>query len=487
MAIGTGRARRGWTERAASGAEAAPEHPLANALFSFAFDRPRRARRVAGARAAAARTAGRDVFIGERRSLLRQQSGVSPVPCAGGSLSPRREPRPRRPRARLTRGPGGLAHHRRRADRRRAGGGGCAARPPGVGVAGWRAGHRPRRPHRDRVGDRSPASATSCCRPSMPSRIGSAGSPAARSTTSAVASPSRPRRRGACSRSITCSARARGRRAVAHVCDDIACRLQAPRALCADLESRLGPPLSGGHPAAPHDGDGARLAGDGHGAGTAREPRDAAMGWQRSPCLGQCDAGSGSPDHARRSSRRAVRRGAGPERAARWSTPWTVDAPDLFPARSGTSVRPGCWLGSGKADPTSLESYRAAGGYRALARAIELGPEARDRRRSPRPSSSAAAAPRFRPGASGTPSVGSRPCRTTSSATRTRASPGTFKDRELMASDPFAVVESMTICGLATASTPRVHLHPRRVPALRGADARTRFAPLARPACSVRT
>ena len=28
--------------------------------------------------------------------------------------------------------------------------------------------------------------------------------------------------------------------------------------------------------------------------------------------------------------------------------------------------------------------------------------------------------------------------------------PGTFKDRVLLDSDPFAVIESMTICGLAT-------------------------------------
>src|SRR5512146_1475690 len=51
--------------------------------------------------------------------------------------------------------------------------------------------------------------------------------------------------------------------AVAHVCDDIACRLAGAEALCADIERALGP------------------------AGGAA--RDGRIGWLRSPCLGLCE------------------------------------------------------------------------------------------------------------------------------------------------------------------------------------------------------
>src|SRR5215211_6755360 len=51
--------------------------------------------------------------------------------------------------------------------------------------------------------------------------------------------------------------------AVAHVCDDIACRLAGAEELCADLARTLGP---AGEPA-----------------------RDGAVSWLRSPCLGACE------------------------------------------------------------------------------------------------------------------------------------------------------------------------------------------------------
>ena len=51
--------------------------------------------------------------------------------------------------------------------------------------------------------------------------------------------------------------------AVAHVCDDIACRLAGAEAICGDLERTLGP------------------------AGTPA--RDGTMAWLRSPCLGRCE------------------------------------------------------------------------------------------------------------------------------------------------------------------------------------------------------
>ena len=50
---------------------------------------------------------------------------------------------------------------------------------------------------------------------------------------------------------------------VAHVCDDIACRLRGAERLCAQLERTFGPP------------------------GTATE--DGRATWLRSPCIGQCE------------------------------------------------------------------------------------------------------------------------------------------------------------------------------------------------------
>jgi NADH-quinone oxidoreductase subunit F len=106
----------------------------------------------------------------------------------------------------------------------------------------------------------------------------------------------------------------------------------------------------------------------------------------------------------------------------------------------------------GKVDPESLASYRAHGGYRALARAIELGPE--------RVIDEVTASKLLGRGGAAFPTgrkwdaVRRQPvtphyvvCNADESE------PGTFKDRELMGSDPFAVVEAMTICGLATASS----------------------------------
>lgn len=91
-----------------------------------------------------------------------------------------------------------------------------------------------------------------------------------------------------------------------HVCDDVACRVQGAERLCAALQARLGPATSGHapahRPAAP--GAGASDTGGGpasgacdrarpEGAGPVRsEAVGPAPGWQRSPCLGQCDAGS---------------------------------------------------------------------------------------------------------------------------------------------------------------------------------------------------
>ena len=74
-------------ERAASGTEAAPEHPLANALFSFAFDRP--AERDALLARVLPRLVwhGRDLFIGEPDRYYVNSLGYLPFLARAGRFA----------------------------------------------------------------------------------------------------------------------------------------------------------------------------------------------------------------------------------------------------------------------------------------------------------------------------------------------------------------------------------------------------------------
>lgn len=74
-----------------------------------------------------------------------------------------------------------------------------------------------------------------------------------------------------------------------HVCDDVACRAQGAERLCAALAARLGPAATAHAPGhVPADAG----AGAGAAAAESGEAFPPPLGWQRSPCLGQCDAGS---------------------------------------------------------------------------------------------------------------------------------------------------------------------------------------------------
>jgi NADH-quinone oxidoreductase subunit F len=194
---------------------------------------------------------------------------------------------------------------------------------------------------------------------------------------------------------------------VAHVCDDIACRLAGARELIADLTKRLGPP---------------------------------GKDWRPSPCLGLCErapaalfqcAGEGAKDFV--------------------VAPCTVET--VLEPRS-TDSRPdpekGLLLGRvGRVDPGSLEEYRASGGYAALARAFELGPEGvvREALASKLQGRGGAAFPAGRKWEA----VAKQPARPHYIVCNADESePGTFKDRVLMEGDPFALVEAMTIVAFAT-------------------------------------
>jgi NADH-quinone oxidoreductase subunit F len=184
---------------------------------------------------------------------------------------------------------------------------------------------------------------------------------------------------------------------VAHVCDDIACRLGDVAAQIADFEAQ-----------------GATV--------------------KRSPCLGQCDRGRAAL---------VTKAGTQVERFV-VTTPGPPHVGALGAARLVRRI--------GRIDPSSLEEYRKAGGYTALARAIEMGPA--------RVIAEVSASKLMGRGGAAFPTGRKWEAVAKEAAmphyvvcNADESEPGTFKDRVVMEHDPFAVVEAMTICGLATGAT----------------------------------
>jgi NADH-quinone oxidoreductase subunit F len=211
---------------------------------------------------------------------------------------------------------------------------------------------------------------------------------------------------------------------VVHVCEDVACRCHGSQELIAQLEERFGPE--------------GKLSDDGSAA------------WYRSPCLGQCDRAPA-----------ALVSVAGDEPLERAQAPVTAGGMlELLaggePGPSPASPLPQAGDPSlrllrriGRADPASIDDYRAHGGYAALRRAFELGPEAvlREVKDSKLVGRGGAAFP------TGVKweAVARQPARPHYLVCNADESePGTFKDRELMEGDPFAVIEAMTVAAFAT-------------------------------------
>src|SRR5205823_14633144 len=103
----------------------------------------------------------------------------------------------------------------------------------------------------------------------------------------------------------------------------------------------------------------------------------------------------------------------------------------------------------GAVDPTSLDDYRANGGYKAVRRAFEMGPAGviREVTDSGLLGRGGAAFPTGRKWAA----VAAQPVRPHYVvANADESEPGTFKDRVLMEEDPFALIEAITIAAWAT-------------------------------------
>jgi NADH-quinone oxidoreductase subunit F len=205
------------------------------------------------------------------------------------------------------------------------------------------------------------------------------------------------------------------------VCDDIACKCAGADELCRALESGFG------------------AAGNANGGAV----------WRRSACIGLCD---------RAPAVRVERTGAAGNHAEGRLAPASIEGV-LAILRGGDWPREetstphvmgsGLLRRVGRVDPDSIDGYRAAGGYAALAKALELGPEdvIREVTEAKLLGRGGAAFPTGRKW----DAVARAPVRPHYLVCNADESePGTFKDRVLMEGDPFAVIEGMTVAAIAT-------------------------------------
>ena len=216
---------------------------------------------------------------------------------------------------------------------------------------------------------------------------------------------------------------------VAHVCDDLACRLAGSDTVTADLERTIG---AAGTPSA-----------------------DGGTTWLRSPCLGLCERAPAAMFTI--AGERSVTQVAAPVDAVGIASR-LADAGNgkLTPSDGKThppavasvpqAGQPGLQLLArvGVIDPTSLDGYRANGGFRALQRAHTIGPKAviDDVTEANLVGRGGAAFPTGRKWAA-VAAQAALPHYLVCNADESE--PGTFKDRVLMEHDPFAVVEAMAI------------------------------------------
>ena len=209
---------------------------------------------------------------------------------------------------------------------------------------------------------------------------------------------------------------------VVHVCDDLACRVSGARELLEGCRAALEPD--------------ARVV--------------------ASPCLGLCDrapavlvqkAGAGRGDEVVTGARARVAEIAKVVQDEPLGEAVAPAGGRSFAAPTVTGDR--LLARAGVVDPTSLQDYRAHGGYAALAAAVELGGDATiqqvtDARLLGRGGAAFPTGVKWR-------AVADQPVRERFVICNADESePGTFKDRVVMEQDPFAVIEALTIAGFAT-------------------------------------
>jgi len=235
---------------------------------------------------------------------------------------------------------------------------------------------------------------------------------------------------------------------VAHVCDDIACRLSGAARICDQLSAEFGP------------------------AGATLGETDTT--WLPSPCLGQCERAPAILVTVAGPEPGALVVGELEDAAGVVDTlGWAAEVAQEGPARVRAELRdvpaePLEWVRGlapqagddglllltrvGRVDPTSLAAYRGSGGYEALARALVAGPTAviEEVTRAGLVGRGGAAFPTGRKWAA----VAAQPATPRFVVCNADESePGTFKDRLLLEEDPFAVIEAMTIEAFAVGAS----------------------------------
>ena len=211
---------------------------------------------------------------------------------------------------------------------------------------------------------------------------------------------------------------------VVHVCTDVACIARGSQELVAALERRVG-----------HEGE---------------HPGNGQAVWHESPCLGMCEhAPAAMVTVAGEESHEAsVAPVSADDVAALLAGGAAPAAPaPLVPQAGDPSLR--LLRRVGIVDPGSIDSYRAHGGYDALRAAIEMGPDRvlREVSDSKLMGRGGAAFPTGRKWEAVARNA-KRPHYLICNADESE--PGTFKDRVILENDPFAIIEAMTIAGIAT-------------------------------------
>lgn len=206
---------------------------------------------------------------------------------------------------------------------------------------------------------------------------------------------------------------------VVHVCDDIGCAGFGADELIDELEAAVG-----------------------------RESTDInGSMWVRSPCLGQCDRApacfgqiAGAPDVV------VTRANADDVIGLMRDVPRRAEPVEAIPQRGQPDLR--LLSRIGVVDPEDLAGYRQSGGYQALTLALAQGPaavlaEVKASNLKGRGGAAFPAGVKWEAVASSDQKTKYLICNADESE------PGTFKDRVLMEDDPFALIEAMTIAGLA--------------------------------------
>lgn len=214
---------------------------------------------------------------------------------------------------------------------------------------------------------------------------------------------------------------------VAHLCDDVVCRMHGAESRCADLTAALGPE---GHP-----------------------PAGQTTTWHRSPCLGHCERGPVAL---------VVRAGERPAAATLPAATSTdivqalgghlpparglEEARTVVPEAGSPSHRLLARIGS--VDPHDYQGWLARGGLAGLRRALTIGPAATltEVSTSGLSGRGGAAFPTGRKWAA-VAAAPARPHYLVCNADESET--GTFKDRVLLEWDPLAILEGLAIAAFA--------------------------------------